>query len=189
MQPASGTGSVNSKLAAHCIDPVAGMSAIAPATQPAGPDTAIVYPISSGTISPIATDGLVHQSGGMQIANGGSGLAPGCSALNTLTIQITDLSSNLLTRTISGHASISGSGSPLGNLEASVGFPLDISDTSVNPDPFGLSLTTTGTGLKLDSASAAEFNLFFPQPSPANPALEFGAGDDLGTVGLSVKVR
>jgi hypothetical protein len=68
-------------------------------------------------------------------------------------------------------------------------FPLDISDTSVNPDPFGLSLSTTGSGLKLDSESALFFNLFFPQPSPANPALDFQAGDDLGSVGLSVKVR
>jgi hypothetical protein len=189
MQPASGAGSVTSKLAAHCIDPVAGMSAIAPATQPAGPGTAIVYPISSGTISPIATDGLFHQSGGMQIANGGSGLAPGCSASNTLTIQITNLSSDLLARFISGHASISGSGSPLGNLEASVKYPLNISDTWVNPDPFNRSLVSGDTGLDLDSTSASTLNFFFPQPGPGDPALEFHAGDSLGTVGLEVSVR
>ncbi len=189
IDPDGSPGSFDSKLAAHCIDPAGGISVIAPGSQPGGPGTRMSFPVSFGTISPLGTDGVINQSGGIQLANGGSGLVPGCSASNTVTIQISDLSADLLNRSVIAHLSISGSGSPVGNLAAAISFPLDVSGTLVNADPADLSLAINGSAIKLNPVAASTLNLIFPQPSPVDPAMQFQDGDAMGTVGLSVQVR
>jgi hypothetical protein len=132
---------------------------------------------------------VISQSGGIQLADGGSGLAPGCSSSNTVTIRISDLSADLLNRLVTANVSISGPGSPFGDFNAGISFPLDISDTWVNPDPEALSLLSNGTAIELNPVAALMLNRFFPQPAPGDPAMEFQAGDGMGTVGLSVRVR
>jgi hypothetical protein len=189
VEPALGAGSVSSKLAAHCVDPNSGVSVIAPGMQPGGPGTTFFFPVSFGTISPIGADGVVQQAGGLQLANGGAGLPPDCPASNNLTIRLSDFSADLLHRTVSAHVAISGSGSPLGDLDAAIIFPLDISDAWVNADPFNLAVASNGTAIRLNPFAAATLNLLLPQPSPADPNMQFADGDLFGISGISVAVR
>lgn len=187
--PALGPGSLSSKLAAHCVDPNAGVSAIAPGTQPGGPGTTNFFPISFGTISPSGFDGVIQQTGGIQLANGGPGLPSGCPASNNLTIRLSDLSADLRYRTVSSQASISGSGSPLGNIDAPISFPIDISDAWLNPDLQALTVTTNGSVIRIDSAAAYFLNLLLPQPPPGDPSMQFADGDVFGTAGFTAQVR
>jgi hypothetical protein len=189
VDPAVGPGSLTSKLAAHCVNPSTGLSVIAPGTQPGGPNTTIFFPVTFGTISPSALDGVIQQSGGIQLANGGSGLPAGCSASNNFTMRLSDLSVDLLNRTVSAHVALSGSGSPFGNLDAQISFPIDIDDAWVNPDPQAFVVTTNGTVIRLNSSAAYLLNIVLPQPSPGDPSMQFADGDALGTAGVTVQVR
>jgi hypothetical protein len=187
--PALGPGSISSKLAAHCVDPNTGVSVIAPGTQPGGPGTTIFFPVSFGTISPAGFDGVIQQAGGIQLDNGGPGLPSGCPASTNFTTRLSDLSADLRDRTVSAHVSLSGSGSPFGNIDAQVSFPIDISDAWLNPDFQSLVVTTNGSVIKLNSAAAYFLNLLLPQPSPGDPSMEFKDGDVFGTAGITVQVR
>jgi hypothetical protein len=189
VDPAVGPGSVSSKLAAHCVDPNTGLSVIAPGTQPGGPNTTIFFPITFGTISPTGLNGVIQQTGGIQLANGGPGLPAGCPASNNFTMRLSDLSVDLLNKTVSAHVALSGSGSPFGNLDEQVSFPIDISDAWVNPDPQAFVVTANGTVIKLNSPAAYLLNMVLPQPSPADPSMQFADGDALGTAGVTVQVR
>ncbi len=187
--PALGPGSISSKLAAHCVDPNAGVSVIAPGTQPGGPGTTIFFPVTFGTISPSALDGVIQQAGGIQLANGGPGLPAGCPASSNFTIRLSDLSVDLLSRTVSAHVALSGSGSPFGNLDAQVSFPIDINDAWVNPDPQAFVVTTNGSVIRLNPSAAYLLNVVLPQPSPGDPSMQFADGDAFGTAGVTVQVR
>ncbi|MDQ2942478.1 MAG: hypothetical protein M3R21_02255, partial [Candidatus Dormibacteraeota bacterium] len=92
-------------------------------------------------------------------------------------------------RTVSSQASISGSGSPLGNIDAPISFPIDISDAWLNPDLQALTVTTNGSVIRIDSAAAYFLNLLLPQPSPGDPSMQFADGDVFGTAGFTVQVR
>jgi hypothetical protein len=187
--PALGSGSISSKLAAHCVDPNTGVSVVAPGTQPGGPGTTIFFPVTFGTISPAGLDGVIQQAGGIQLANGGAGLPSGCPASNNFTIGLSDLSVDLLNRNVSAHVALSGSGSPFGNLDAQISFPIDVSDAWVNPDPQAFVVTANGTVIRLNSAAAYFLNLLLPQPSPGDPSMQFAEGDAFGTAGVTVQVR
>ncbi len=187
--PALGPGSISSKLAAHCVDPNTGVSVIAPGTQPGGPGTTMFFPINFGTISPAGLDGVIQQSGGVQLANGGPGLPAGCPASSDFSMRLSDLSVDLLNRNVTAHVAVSGSGSPIGNIDAEVTFPIDVSDAWVNPDPQNLAVATNGTVIKLNSTAAYFLNQLLPQPSPGDPSMQFADGDLFGTAGLSVQVR
>ncbi len=187
--PATGPGSINSKLAAHCVDPVAGVAPIAPGSQPGGPGTTYFYPVAFGTISPTGAAGVIQQSGGIRLANGGSGLPAGCPASNTVTVAMRDLSIDLQAKLVAANASVSGSGSPFGDLEGAISFPIDVDSTLVSADPDALAIAASGTRIELNSVAAMFLNRLFAQPDPADPSMEFAAGDDFGTAGLTVQVR
>jgi hypothetical protein len=189
VEPAVGPGSISSKLAAHCVDPNTGVSVIAPGTQPGGPNTTIFFPVTFGTISPTGLNGVIQQAGGIQLANGGPGLPAGCPASNNFTMRLSDLSVDLLNKTVSAHVALSGSGSPFGNLDVQVGFPIDINDAWVNPDPQAFVVTANGTVIRLNWAAAYFLNTVLPQPSPGDPSMQFADGDALGTAGVTVQVR
>jgi hypothetical protein len=189
VDPAVGPGSVTSKLAAHCVDPNTGVSVIAPGTQPGGPNTTIFFPVTFGTISPTGLNGVIQQAGGIQLANGGPGLPAGCPASNNLTLRLSDLSVDLLNRNVSAHVALSGSGSPFGNVDAQISFPIDIDDAWVNPDPQAFVVTANGTVIRLNSSAAYLLNVVLPQPSPADPTMQFADGDPFGTAGVTVQVR
>jgi hypothetical protein len=189
VDPAVGPGSVSSKLAAHCVNPNTGVSVIAPGTQPGGPNTTIFFPVTFGTISPTGLNGVIQQAGGIQLANGGPGLPAGCPASNNFTMRLSDLSVDLLNKTVSAHVALSGSGSPFGNLDAQISFPIDIDDAWVNPDPQAFVVTANGTVIRLNSSAAYLLNFALPQPSPGDPSMQFADGDAFGTAGVTVQVR
>ncbi len=189
VEPALGPGSISSKLAAHCVDPNTGVSVIAPGTQPGGPNTTIFFPVTFGTISPTGLNGVIQEAGGIQLANGGPGLPSGCPASSNFTIRLSDLSVDLLNRTVSAHVALSGSGSPLGNLDAQISFPIDVNDAWVNPDPQAFVVTANGTVIRLNQSAAYLLNLVLPQPSPGDPSMQFADGDAFGTAGVTVQVR
>jgi hypothetical protein len=189
LTPELGPGSIASKLAAHCIDSNTGVSVIAPGVQPGGPGTTFTFPVTFGTISPSGTAGLIQQVGGIQLANGGAGLPSGCPASSTVTIQLSDLGVDLEQKVVYAHVAINGPGSPFGNLDTGVSFPIDVSETLINADPAGLAVAANGTVIQLNYAAAYMLNQFFPQPAPADPSLEFSIGDVFGTAGLTVQVR
>ncbi|MEK6251242.1 MAG: hypothetical protein AABM43_04725 [Actinomycetota bacterium] len=189
VEPALGPGSISSKLAAHCVDPNTGVSVIAPGTQPGGPGTTIFFPVTFGTISPAGLDGVIQQAGGIQLANGGPGLPSGCPASNNFTIRLSDLSVDLLNRSVSAHVTLSGPGSPFGDLDAQISFPIDISDAWLNPDFQRFVVTTNGTVIRLNSSAAYLLNFVLPQPSPGDPSMQFADGDAFGTAGVTVQVR
>ena len=192
LKPGVGPGSVTSKLAAHCVDPGTGMSAISPATQPDGPNTTIFFPITSGNLSPIGMAGLVSQGGGIQLDNGGSGLPAGCPLSNDVTIRIVDLQGDLDDRSVTSTALVSGPGSPvssLGEVGSETDLPIDITDTWFNPDPVNLAIESNGSTISIDALSASMLNFVLPQPPPADPGMEFMAGDLFGTIGISARLR
>lgn len=187
--PASGAGSIASKLAAHCVDLSTGITPIAPGTQPGGPGTTLFYPVAFGTISPLGAAGVIQQTGGVQIANGGSGLPSGCPTSNTLTMGIKDFSIDLQSREATAHVSIRGSGSPFGDLDAQISFPINVSGAFIWADPTALAIATRGSAIDLNALAATMLNTVLPQPSPADPSLEFAAGDRFGGASLTVQVR
>lgn len=189
LTPELGPGSIASKLAAHCIDSNTGVSVIAPGTQPGGSGTTFIFPVTFGTISPSGTSGLIQQTGGIQLVNGGPGLPAGCPASTTVTIQLSDLGVDLEQKMVTAHVVINGPGSPFGNLDAGINFPIDVSETLINADPDSLAVAANGTVIQLNYAAAYMLNWIFPQPSPGDPSMEFAVGDVFGTAGLTVQVR
>lgn len=187
--PDMSAGSVASKLAAHCVDPSTGISVIAPGTQPGGPGTTFSFPVVFGNIDPGGIGGTIQESGGIQLANGGAGLPAGCPASNTFTIRLSDLSADLGTQQVSAQVSLSGPGSPFGDIDTVVSFPIDINDAWENADPFNLAVATNGSVIRLNAAAAQLMNYVLPQPSPSDPSMQFADGDSFGTAGLSVQVR
>jgi hypothetical protein len=191
LAPDTSPGSVNSKLAAHCIDSSAGISPIAPATQPGGAGTPYFFPVSGGTVSPTGIEGVVQQVGGFQLQDGGSGLPAGCPSSPTVTIRQTDLAVDFLTKNISALLDVSGSGVPFG-LQGiiPVSFPYDSLNATFTADPVSHTVTSGGTVIRLNSLAAYYLNQAFPQPSGGfDPAMEFAAGDSYGTAGLTLQVR
>jgi hypothetical protein len=90
---------------------------------------------------------------------------------------------------VSAHVALSGSGSPFGNLDAQISFPIDVIAALVNPDPHAFVVTTNGTVIRLNSSAANFLNLLLPQPSPGDPSMQFADGDAFGTAGVTVQVR
>ena len=191
LAPASGPGSVNSKLTAHCIDPAAGITPLAPATQPGGTGTPYFFPVTGGTISPQGVEGVVQQVGGFQLQNGGAGLPAGCPASSTVTIQQSGLAVDLLTKRVSSRIVISGPGAPFGlNGEFPVEFPYEAINATFTADPVSHTVTSGGTVLELTSLAAYFMNQAFPQPSGSfDPSMEFADGDGFGTASLALQVR
>lgn len=192
MRLGSGPGSVGSKLAAHCVDPSIGVSAIPPATE-TGPGTTFYFPVTSGNLSPIGMAGVVSQGGGIQLDNGGSGLPAACPTSNDVTIRIFDLQGDLDNRSVKSIAVVSGPGSPLASLgldaASAIDLPIDITDTWFNPDPVNLSIESNGSAVSIDAFSASMLNFVIPQPAPVDPSMEFRPGDLFGTIGISARLR
>jgi hypothetical protein len=72
-QPDSAT-SVTGKLPSHCVNPVGGVVAIAPAILstdvPVGTSARLIFPVTGGTIGPSGTSGAVALGGGIRLQSG-----------------------------------------------------------------------------------------------------------------------
>jgi hypothetical protein len=191
----AGSGTIASKLSDHCINFISGNSAIAPAVKN-GPANAPSYdfPVTGGTISPLGTDGVVNQAGGIQVANARTGGVP--SSCNTpvpatlATLQQTDFTNNLLSNYISSHVVIAGSVPTAGDHGVGIGSNLDTTHATVSANPDQHSVTVNGTLIRFNKGSALFLNQTFPQPAGTYDAgMEFASGDLFGTVNLTVTTR
>jgi hypothetical protein len=188
-------GTIASKLVAHCIQGLTGITSIGPAIKnPPLTAPSFDFPVSGGTISPLGTDGAVNQAGGIQVANARTGGLP--SSCNTpvpatlATLQQTDFTNNLLNDYISAHVVIAGSVPTVGDQGIGIGSNLDTTNATVSANPDAHSVTVNGTVIRFNKGSALFLNQTFPQPASSYDASkEFVAGDLYGTVDLTVTTR
>ncbi|MDQ2942477.1 MAG: hypothetical protein M3R21_02250 [Candidatus Dormibacteraeota bacterium] len=183
----AGSGTIASKLLAHCINGLSGVTAIGLGIKnPPALTPTFDFPVTGGTISPLGTDGVVDQAGGIQLANGGVGGS--CASSTGVNIQQTNFAYNLLSNYISSHVVIAGSVPTVGDQGVVPGSNLDASNAAVSANPDDHSMTVNGTVIRFNKGSALVLNQTFAQPSP-NASMEFASGDLFGTVDLTVTTR
>lgn len=183
----AGSGTVASKLLAHCVLGLTGVSVIGPGIKnpPAG-EPSFDFPVTGGTISPEGTDGVVDQAGGIQVANGGVGGS--CASSTGVNLQQTNFANNLLSNYISSHVVIVGSVPTVGDQGVLIGSNLNASNATVSANPDHHSVTVNGTVIRINKGSALVLNQTFAQPS-YNASMEFVSGDLFGTVDLTATTR
>ncbi len=190
-----GSGTVTSKLGAHCIQGLTGVTPIGPAIKnPPALTPSFDFPVTGGTISPQGTDGVVDQSGGIQLVNARTGGVPSsCNSpvpATLATLQQTNFANDLLNKVISANLVITGSVPTAGEWGVGVGSNLDASNASVSADPDKHTVTVAGTVIRFNGASALFLNQTFPQPlSSYDASMDFVSGDLFGTVDLTVTTR
>ena len=194
-------GTVASKLSAHCVDPVNGVTTIAPATQPGGLLTPYRFPISGGTISPSGSAGLIQQAGGLTIANfhpapGASGFPSGCktnasSPPPLAQLAESDFAFDLQNRTVTSHVVITNHPTePNGDQGTVVQANLDSTNLVVNVDPQAHTASATGAVIRINAGTALYLNQVFPQPlANFDSSKEFAAGDLFATADVTATIR
>lgn len=177
-----------SKLRAHCIDPVAGVTPSGAATQSGGPGTPFQIPVSGGTISPNGwTAGVVDLGGGLDIQVGGSGLPSGCPTNQVAIIHVSNLAVNVAHKSVLADLSVESPYSPFGDAVMKVEMQGDVSSATMTADPANHVLNASGAALGLDSASVTVMNAYLPHASGSVP--DFAVGDVLGTSSMTVQTR
>lgn len=189
----AGSGTVASKASAHCLDFVSGVTAISPGVKNPPVNTpSFDFPVTGGTISPNGTDGVIQQTGGIQLANrqSGGGVPSGCSSMPLATIQETNFANNLPHSYISAHVVVSGAVPTNGDFGVVPGTNLDDSHATVVADPVNHTVTITGSVITINGATALTLNSTFLQPmSSYDQSLDFAPGDLFATANLTVTTR
>jgi hypothetical protein len=190
-------------LDAHCINAAAGgVSAVAPATLALVPAPGLLarftFPITGGTISPAGTDGVIQQSGGVQIANNlgpsvGHTDCPAASPVKTLLTQ-SDFAVNLGLNNIQAHVVIGGSNPPNflggpGDKGLAIGQTIDPTGVTVSADPATHTISVSGGVIKNNDAATLTLNSLFPTNTQGVSNLAFANGDTFGRPSLTVTVR
>jgi hypothetical protein len=183
------SGTVASKLLAHCILGLTDVTAISPGIKHPPLNTPTFdFPVTGGTISPLGTDGVVDQAGGIQVANGGVGGS--CASSTGVTLQQTNFANNLLNNYISSHVVIAGPAPTAGDQGVGIGSNLDTTNATVSANPDTHTVSVNGTVIRFNKGSALVLNQTFPQPTSSYDAsMEFVSGDLFGTVDLTVTTR
>jgi hypothetical protein len=158
----------------------AGITAVAPATQPT--PTSFQFPIAGGTIAPDGSAGTVQTSGGVQILKKTESLSPQMKLLNvavdfaakTATVELEITPAPPFPGAV-GRSSIADVVLPAG---------------SVSADPAARTITVTGAEAKLQAVAASTLNDVFNQPAPEPPpSSNFLVGDLLGTFAMTVQAE
>jgi hypothetical protein len=150
------------KFPAHGVNPLTGITPIAPATEVAGP--AFIFPIAGGTLAPDASAGTVNSAGGIKIK----------SSVNTNTVQFDNLSLDFSLKTVLADNTVNGVLTGRSSIA-----DVDMSKATVTSDSSAKTITVAGAVVKLQSVAAALLNTEFPLVAPGT---DFAAGDSLGTV-------
>jgi hypothetical protein len=190
---AATAGSVLSKLQAHCINPLTGLTIVAPATHPNPVNPLLTdFPITGGTLSPLGTDGVVQQAGGVMFTKtitGPNGLGQTCPA-GGQSLSQTDVASNQGLNQLQAHVVVAGTGTSFdGDKGIAIVADIDPATRTVAADPNAHTISVTGDVIKINALSATTLNQLFPQAPPTNPANDFAAGDVFGTSGLTATTR
>jgi hypothetical protein len=211
---AAGSGTVASKLVAHCIDPLEGVVVIPPATT-AGAAQPFHFPVNGGTVSPAGNDGVLQAQGGVRLQNGKSGagaplggfqpascpaVAPGTST-STALLEQTNLATNLALLNIQSDVFLGGTNPPdvlggPGPKGVAIGQVIDGSNIKVDDaNATTHHIKISGALIKNNAVSSQTLNLFFPLAGTPGGGGAFGGpdpfadGDIFGTAVLDVTVR
>jgi hypothetical protein len=200
--------SVTGKLDAHCIG-LTGVSAIAPAhlatiiapdpevgPVPSGGLARFKFPVTGGTISPAGNDGVIQQSGGVQIANNRGNGVPrtNCPAATNTILQQSDFAVNLGLNNIQAHIVIGGSNPPNflggpGDKGLAIGQIIDPTGVTVSADPATHTISVSGGLIRNNDAASLTLNSLFPTNTQGTTNLDFANGDTFGKPSVTVTVR
>jgi hypothetical protein len=184
-------GSVVLKLlTAHCGTIPA---PVAPATQTL-PET--FFPVGGGTISPLGTEGVVQQQGGVRIINSTAGA---CATSPTASLVQEGFAVNLALQNIQAHVVVEqaaalcgGSGSVCPPFTGDKGVAItqlaDPEGALVILDVTNHTISVNGATIKINDVSATTLNGVFPNVT-GNPANDFKGGDVFGASDLTVTTR
>jgi hypothetical protein len=188
-------------LAAHCVNGLApnGITPIAPATSNGAVPPTFTFPVTSGTVSPAATSGVIQLSGGLRNnKNDTSGETPGPPPDDCTnggqnfpgTLDITDLAVNLEQKNIQSHTVIVAAPPAVfgGDKGVAIGQKLVTTNLTVAANPANHTITLSGADIQLNGTSSLVLNGVFPNVS-GNPANDFADGDPFGTASVTVTVR
>ncbi len=186
--PSLAGDSVAFKLVAHCINPLTGVEAIAPAVKHL--DAAFDFPASGGTIGPNGKDGVVLHAGGSRINKDPLNDLGACGAVpDNANIEQTNLQFDLGKNRVFGDAKIGGYGPPLGGPKGTaIAFDIRAANAVVNAHANNKRITVSGQVLVLSEASAQFLNLVFPN-NTGDATRDFKAGDVFGTASTTVDTR
>jgi hypothetical protein len=186
--------SLVTKLEAHCIDGLnvldPGVTAIAPATlnplNLAGPQ--FTFPIVGGTFAPDFSDGRIIGAGGQLIKKNNGPL----SNLNCLgntnppvgtSVTQTDFEVEFNLNSLSANVTL-----PTGPIGLASAGDLHLTPANHSFDPATGMVTLTDVPVTFAFLTASTLGLVFPNVS-GDANNDFAAGDPLGTVSLTAKVR
>lgn len=180
---------VTAKLDSHCIDFVAGNTAIAPGVKGGSASNPYFdFPVAGGTISPDGAGGVIQGAGGIGLHNTTS--ISGCGSAALASIQQTDIAFDLSRRLESAHVVVSGSVPTAGDYGVGFGANLDPSNATVSTDPANHTVTIHGIVIRINGATALIVNQTFLQPLASfDNAKELVSGDLFGTLSLTVTTR
>jgi hypothetical protein len=200
----AGSGTVASKLVGHCIDPVAGLILLPPATS-TGPITSPVFhfPVTGGSVSPAGNDGSIQTAGGVRLRNGNQppallgalqpmpcpDVVPGPAS--TSSVDTTNLTANIGQRNIQSNAVIGGTnpgcwavndppgcGVFPGDKGVAISQSLDTSAVTVSADPTTHTVSINGAVIKNNPTSSLVLNGVFPLAGTPGGGGAFGGAEN-----------
>jgi hypothetical protein len=168
------------KLEAKGVKVPAGLTAIAPATEPK--PTSFELPVSGGTLAPDATKGSLETSGGIQILKESESLSP--------TMRLRNLAVDFSTKTASAELELLPSPPFPGAAGRSSIVDVVLPPNAVVADPVTRKIAIQGAEARLQATAASTLNDVFNQPAPAPPpSSNFVVGDPLGSFSVTVQAR
>jgi hypothetical protein len=179
-------GSFAAKLPQHCIS-LLGVTAIPPAEMLLLPPGAFEFPVAGGSAAPDFSAGQLLTAGGQTLTkDNGLGTPSGCTngpPVGTKLVS-TDLGVGFDQNSLTAIATLpSGTVLPRAPLAT-----LDFSTGSRSVDPSTKTLTVTNATARLDALAAPLLNQSFPNES-GTASNDFAAGDLIGTIDLTAKLR
>ena len=191
------------KFVAHCVNPTPGAGGIFP-IAPATPNLATSppstdFPITGGSVSPLATSGTVNSSGGIEILKNinvpTGATVPRCDQLPVSDIKQTDLVLDLNSKQIQAHIVISGTGVAALDGDKGSAFigTINLTGATVTADPSTRKITITNAAAAFNATSALVLNGAFPcngdtgfnATTGCTGPNAFVDGDPIGTVSVS----
>jgi hypothetical protein len=174
------SGAFANKLPSHCISLLAGVTAIAPATQSLANFT---FPVAGGSAAPDFSAGELLTAGGQTLTKDNGVLTPsGCTSAAPpagTKLTSTDLGVDFAQNFLMSSATL-----PTGTTLRAPLATIDWSTATRSIDPNTKSLTISGATLNLSPASAFTLNTTFPNES-GTPGNDFAGGDEIGTIDVT----
>jgi len=185
-------GTFVSKLSPLSIDPIPtdsppGLVAIPPGMTTDLLGTTFEFPVTGGAVAPDFSDGSLITAGGQTLTKNSSILNP--SACGSAEPPVgTQLPSVGFQAQFAQNALATNTTLPTGFTLLANLAQIDFSTGSRSIDPVTKDLTVSGATVTLSAVAALTLNMIFPTES-GNPSDDFAAGDLIGTLDMTAKLR